>query len=202
LSKLLVVIVSSLLAVVAANAGVIGFDDLGSTCNSTNIGNVPDGYGGINWSGNWTCYSNVEAAYPPHSQPGRVFDSSTAGNFFTFVTPQTFQGAWFSGLNTTTVQFELYSGINLVGSSVVLGTTSTPTFLSSGYAGLIDKVVVASNAPDHFVMDDVTYTSGPTGPTGSIGPIETPEPKTVALLAAGLGLIALARRFRTSPYRA
>ena len=195
MSRLLVAIVGSLLAAVTANASVIGFDNLGSACNST-IGNVPDGYGGINWGGNWTCYTDVDPFYTPHSPTGRVYDSSSPGNFFTFVTPQTFQGAWFSGWDKATVQFQLYSGINLVGTSAVLGTTSTPTFLSSGYAGLVDKVVVFSNAPDFFVMDDVTYTSGDVTP---FGPADTPEPQTFALLAGGLGLIAVVRRFRASP---
>ena len=196
--RLLVVIVSSLLAVVAANAAVVGFDNLGSTCNNTS-GNVPDGYGGINWGGNWTCYTDVQPFYTANSLPGRVYDASNSANFFTFVTPQNFQGAWFSGTDTTTVQFQLYSGINLVGGSAVLGTTSTPAFLSSDYAGLVDKVVVLSNAPDFFVMDDVTYAAGPAGRNGPIDPPGTPEPQTVALLAVGLGLIAVARRFRASP---
>ena len=199
--RLLVVIVSSLLAVVAANAGVVGFDNLGSTCNNVS-GNVADGYGGINWGGNWTCYTAVDSFYTPNSLSGRVYDASNSANFFTFVTPQTFQGAWFSGMNTTTVQFQLYSGLDLVGSSAVLGTTSTPAFLSSGYAGLVDRVVVSSNAPDFFVMDDVTYSAGPVNPIKPPGPTDptgTPEPQTVALLAGGLGLIAVVRRFRPSP---
>jgi hypothetical protein len=194
--RLLVMIVSSLFAVVAANAAVVGFDDLGSTCNNTS-GNVPDGYGGINWGGNWTCYAILQSPFTPNSLPGRVYDASNSANFFTFVTPQNFQGAWFSGVDTTTVQFQLYSGIDLVGSSAELGTTSTPAFLSSGYDGLVDKVVVLSNAPDFFVMDDVTYAAGSGGLSDPIG---TPEPQTVALLGVGLGLIAVVRRrLRASP---
>ena len=105
---------------------------------------------------------------------------------------QTFSGAWFSGLSTTSVQFRLYNDDVLVHTSAVLFTTATPTFLASGYSGLVDVVGVFSNANDYYVMDDVTYSD-----QQQTAPI--PEPATMLLLSTGLaGVAAKVRRRRNA----
>jgi hypothetical protein len=159
-----------------ASAAVVTFDDL----PGENVA-VPDGYGGINWGGNWTYYGSVQPPYTPHSPRNRVYDRASEG-IFSFVTPdQTFDGAWFAGMDSTTVQFRLYDNGVLVASSAVLGTSATPVFLASGYAGTVDEVRVFSNAPDFFVMDDVTYGTAQAA---------VPEPSSLAMLAGGLVLLA------------
>ena len=100
-----------------------------------------------------------------------------------------FDGAWFAGPSLATVQFNLYdASSNLLASSSVLTVSSTPTFLASGYAGNNVKTInVVSNAPDFYVMDDVTY-----------GVAATPEPGSLAFLAtsglSGAGFLIRKRR--------
>ena len=83
-----------------------------------------------------------------------------------------FDGAYFAG--EAPVTFELYNSGSLVATSGTLTSSSTPTFLASGYAGLVDEVRVVSNT--FRVMDNVTYNTD----TETV-----PEPSTIL----GLGLL-------------
>ena len=164
-----------------ASATVVNFDDL--------VGQSPvvDGYGGINWGGQWTYYGYAQDPYTPHSGDYRVYDFATDGGF-SFAAPVVFNGAWFSGKDTSSVQFQLLLGGSVVGASATLGTSVTPAFLASGYSGLVDQVKVLSGQPDFWVMDDVTYNAG------TIGGV--PEPASWALMILGFGAVGLTLRGR------
>ena len=96
---------------------------------------------------------------------------------------RTFQGAWFAGYEDVGVTFELYEHGRLVATSATLATSATPTWLASGYGGLVDEVIVSSAAQGGFVLDDLTFTT------------LVPEPGTTALMACGLlALVVVARR--------
>jgi hypothetical protein len=159
----------------AKAATVVTFDDL------VGQGLVPNGYGGINWNGNWTYYGFAQPPYTPASPPNRVYDFVPSASF-NFITPAVFNGAYFSGFSSATVQFQLFNGATLVGTSGVLAPSATPTFLSSGYNGLVTQIDVNSPRPDFFVMDNVTY-------NGSLTP--TPLPAALPLFAGGLGVLGL-----------
>ena len=161
----------------SAGATVVTFDDL----SGTDL--VPDGYGGINWGGNWTYYDTPQAPYAPNSGSQRIYESLPEA-MFTFVTPnQVFDGAWFSGYSYL-VSFNLYNDSSLVWSSGTLPPSSVPAFLASGYSGAVDAVGVVAANPNFFVMDDVTYGSGST----------VPEPASMLLLAGGLMSLVRVRR--------
>ena len=70
-----------------------------------------------------------------------------------------FQGAWFAGYEDVDVTFKLYDHGALVATSSTLSTSATPTWLASGYAGLVDEVVVSSADQGAWVMDDLTFSA-------------------------------------------
>ena len=168
-----------------AAATVLTFDDLSGT------GSVPTNYGGLTFN-NWF-YSNVpDPAYPPKSGATNLFTgdfgpSVTDGNAsISFAAPIVLDGAYFSGYSG--VSFKLYNSGILVRVSDALpdGGASGygPTFLSSGYAGTVDKIVV-SGIQGYYAMDDLTYHIS-----------AVPEPDIAALWLLGLAGVGIAARRR------
>jgi hypothetical protein len=174
--------VASLAAAPFASATVLTFDDLPD-------GGVPANYGGLDWSaGDWSAFSGEQAPFTAHSGDGRVttgFDDVDALATIGLGAGKTFQGAWFSGFENVSVTFELYDHGSLVGTSSTLATSGTPTWLASGYGGLVDTVVVASgDQGSAWTLDDLTFAAA------------VPEPGSMTLMAGGLLALAVVARRR------
>ena len=159
-----------------ASATVLNFDDL-----SSNADPVPAHYGGLDWSSSgWVSFDGTDSSspYTPHSGANVAtlgWDGTDALSLVRFGQAATFDGAWFSGYAEGDVTFQLYYQGQLVGSSATLDPSATPTFLSSGYAGLVDAVGIKSSGHAFYVMDDFSFTAA------------VPEPSVTLLMLAGLG---------------
>jgi hypothetical protein len=163
---------------------IVNFDDL------IGEGVVPNGYGGLNWNGEWVHRSAPNPPFNPKSPFQRVFNIDRANpSTFTSLPDIVFDGAWYSGFgsiataNDNPIHFELYLNSVLQFTSASLVPSATPAFLASGYSSLVDEVRVISGTGDFYAMDDVTYRT-----------FVAPEPASLALLGIALGVFALRHR--------
>ena len=165
-----------------ASATALTFDDI----SSDDL--VAANYGGLDWSaGDWFAFGGEQAPFTPHSGNVRVtsgFGDPDSATAIGLGDGKTFQGAWFAGYEDVSVTFKLYDHGTLVATSTTLGTSAAPTWLASGYTGLVDEVIVSSADQGAWVMDDFTFSAA------------VPEPATLALMASGLLVLAAAARRR------
>lgn len=171
-----------------ASATVLNFDDI---VGPDDIASVPGNYGGLDWSNaGLSVITSEQWPFTAHSGQGRVttdwMESGPVASTIRFLAPAVFDGAWFSGYGDSSVRFDLYFGGQLVASSASLQLSDAPAFLDAGWDGLIDTVIVASEFPASYVMDDMSFESA----------AEVPEPGALALVLGGLGLAGVVRRRR------
>jgi hypothetical protein len=167
---------------VSGSATDLNFDDIDT---GGGVVAMPNGYGGWGWAHNIGVYGTVQDPYNPHTPPNRAlfnFDQCCdyAESLVTSnIGPVTFQGAWFAGVQGLggPIFFNLYLGGNLVATSGSLDPTNVPTFLDSGYNGLVDAVGIVGTE-GFFVMDDFTFSGG-----------GVPEPGTLLMFASGVAAL-------------
>ena len=136
-SRQLVGVLSTVGLAATAHATVVNFDDL------VGDGAVPAGYGGVSDWGSWLFYDDIQPPYNPASGAQRIYDVPGAPTLISFGGDRIFNGAYFAGFGVDdntgagNVHFELYNDSVLVWTSASLDPSDAPTFLASGYGGLV-----------------------------------------------------------------
>lgn len=170
----------------AANADIVTFEDLDPFPSPYRL--MPAIYRGLAFEGwyfgpdtTYTPASGVIDLFTDFADPANPFDPlvTDSNNKISSSIAFVFSGAFFSGYSGVT--FELFKDGSLVHTSDSLLDAPDvlpygPTFLSSGYVGLIDTVVV-KGVQGFYSMDDFSFTA--------TGTSDLPEPNslTLALLA-------------------
>ena len=171
-----------------ASAAVLDFDDI---VGPDDIAAVPGAYGGLDWSASGlNVITSEQWPFTPRSGQGRVttdfIDGGPIASTIHFLAPTVFTGAWFSGFGDSSVRFDLYFQGQLVATSAELLLAETPAFLAAGWDSAIDTVVVSTGFQASYAMDDFTFES----------PAQVPEPGSLALILAGIGVVGTLRRRR------
>lgn len=181
-------------ATVGAQAAVLTFEDMLPVATGPNF--FLADYKGFKFGTNsiattaWFYTDDVTVFYTPKSPTHYIatdFSLYTGAAFeatqsITSSVDFVFDGAWFSGEGQ--IYYQLYNNGSLVHTSGVSSALSDllPIFVSSGFAGLVDELVIFGKQ-GFYALDDFTYNS------------RVPEPTSLALvLLAGVLGVGVSRR--------
>ena len=187
---------ASLMLAGAAQAGVIGFEDVATDGDYSSLNDISP-YAGLNWSGDWFAGDNTIDGYANGAHSGthyavNGFGSDAAG--ISSATPFNFAGAWFAA---PTGAADKASWINIAAydaANQLIGTTGNiaigADYVWAGAAFNNVSSLIISRDTGWYVMDDFTTAAPASG--------EVPEPATPLVLGIGAFALVLGRVRRRS----
>ncbi len=173
-------------------AAVLDFEDI---VTSGSVVAMPLNYGGISWEPNFGVYGFLDGPYAAQTPPNRALvNLLSVGDpdiSFIFLTPSVFDGAWFAGIGSASgpISYTLELGGGTIGTFGNHLPTATPTFVATGYAGLVDRVTI-NGIGGWYVFDDLTYQTGG----------DVPEPGSGLAMSIGAATLWFVRRRRQRAY--
>lgn len=186
---------AGLLAAPLGHAAVISFDDLaaGGKLSSMSTRNP---YADLSWSSYWYLGDTSVAGYGNAARSGNQFLLNGFGAAPLNITSTSafdFKGAWFAtpGINSTKaswISISAYDSANqLIGSTGQVAIGAVYSLVAADFSNVTRLVVTRDRG--WFVMDDMAIRRAG----------EVAEPGSIALLAAGLGLLGWRRRQAKRP---
>ena len=186
----------SLMLVGAANAGVVGFDDVATDGDFASLSDI-NPYAGLNFSDDWYAGDNTIDGYGNGAHGGTHFAVNGFGSdgaTISGATPFNFAGAWFAAPIGAADKASWIAISAYDASNNLIGSTG-PVAIGSGYvwaAAAFDNVSSLSITRDTgwYVMDD--FTTVASAPASG----EVPEPANPLLLGAGAFVLMLSQARR------
>jgi hypothetical protein len=173
--------VLALAAMPATASTVLDFESL-----PTGAGAMPLNYSGLEWV-HCSDYHFDQAPVNAASGDQQLYADNRLNPIYSgqaFV----FEGAYSVDGGTAPLYHKLFLNGDRMSNSAAWVPTATPSFLASGYAGAVDVVMIYSEKPRSFVMDNFPFSTA----------LPIPEPATAFVLASGLALLSLKRRLKDS----
>jgi hypothetical protein len=178
---------ASLMLAGAANAGVIGFEDVATDGDYSSLYDISP-YAGLNWSADWFAGDNTIDGYANGAHSGTHYAVNGYGDdgaAISSATPFNFAGAWFAAPTgaadkASWINISAYDAANqLIGTTGNIAIGDDYVWANAAFNNVSSLIV--SRDTGWFVMDDFTTVAPASG--------EVPEPATPLVL--GIGAFAL-----------
>ena len=187
---------ASLLLAGAANAGVIGFEDVATDGDAASLADL-NPYVGLTFSDSWYAGDNTIDGYGNGAHGGTHFavnGFNDDGATISSATPFNFAGAWFAAPvggadKASWVAISAYdAGNNLIGTTGHVAIGDTYVWAAAAFNNVSSLSITRDTG--WYVMDDFT-TVASVPPAGQV-----PEPANPLLLGAGAFALVLGRARR------
>jgi len=175
----------------AAQAGVIGFDDVNTAGDFTSLSDL-NPYAGLNWSSDWYAGDSSIGGYANAAHSGANYvvngfgaEEMSIGSAVGF----NFTGAWFvapAGIGDKAgwINISAYDALNqLIGTTGNIAISDSYQWLAGGFSNV--ALLTIARDTGWYAMDDFTITDAA---------VPVPLPATPLMLGIGLLALGLGRR--------